>query len=205
MACPVCGTELTLAQLFAHEDTQRTFARLAAVSLPVGARVTQYITLFAPAKTRLTLPKQMRLILQLLPDLERRAIAHRGRDWAAPLEAWAQAIDQMMAARDANRLELPMKGHTYLYAILAGQADKHEAKAEAQRETDRRTAPEPGMTKGTVVVRGQTMSIGQGLDQVFGGRDPALAKIDADRSAAVPMPESVRARIDELRGKGGTT
>ena len=51
IACPVCGTELTLAQLFANEDTQRAFARLASVSIPLGSRVLQYCTLFAPAKT----------------------------------------------------------------------------------------------------------------------------------------------------------
>lgn len=44
----------------------------------------------------------------------------------------------------------------------------------------------------SVTVRGQTMSMGQGQAQVFGGVDPALAKIDADRAKAVPMPESVR-------------
>ncbi len=32
IACPVCGTELTLAQIFSSEDTQRAFARLATVS-----------------------------------------------------------------------------------------------------------------------------------------------------------------------------
>ena len=193
-ACPICGTELTLAQLFANEETQRAVARLAAVSMPLGARVLQYCTLFAPPKTRLTVPKQVKLMLQLLPDLERRAIDHKGREWAIPLELWAQGIDQMTASRDAGRLALPMTGHGYLYSILAGLADKHEAGAEAKAEAARR-APK----QGTVTVGGQTMSIGQGLAQVYGGRDPALAKLDADRHTAAPMPAGVRARLAELR------
>jgi hypothetical protein len=195
VACPICGTELSMAQLFANEETQRAVARLAAVSMPLGARVLQYCTLFAPPKTRLTVPKQVKLMLQLLPDLERRAISHKGRDWAVPLDVWARGMDQMLAARDAGRLELPMSGHGYLYSILAGLADRQEAGVEAQAEAVRRAPPR----QDTVTVRGQTMSIGQGLAQVYGGRDPALAKLDADRGSAVPMPTEVRARLAELR------
>lgn len=196
-ACPVCGTELTMAQLFANEETQRAVARLAAVSMPLGARVLQYCTLFAPPKTRLTVPKQVKLMLQLLPDLERRSITHKGREWAVPLDAWANGFDQMLAMRDAGRLELPMSGHGYLYAILAGLADKQESRAEAQLEAGRRP---PIHTQGQVTVRGQAMSIGQGLEQVYGGRDPELAKLDADRRTAAPMSDEVRARLAELRG-----
>ena len=54
LSCPVCGTELDLAALFAHETDQRALARLAAVSIPLGARVLQYVALFTPPKQRLT-------------------------------------------------------------------------------------------------------------------------------------------------------
>jgi hypothetical protein len=141
-----------LAVLFAHEQDQRALARLASVSIPLGARVLQYLALFTPPKQRLTSAKKIKLILQLLPDLERQAITHKGRDWEAPLAAWAQAIDQMLAARDAQRLELPMKGHGYLYAILAGMADKHEASAEQQREQQLRTGPRAATTNGPASV-----------------------------------------------------
>ena len=102
LSCPVCGTELDLAVLFSHEHDQRALARLAAVSIPLGGRVLQYLALFTPPKQRLTAAKKIKLILQLLPDLERQAITHKGRDWAVPLPAWAQAIDQMLAARDGG-------------------------------------------------------------------------------------------------------
>lgn len=200
IACPVCGTELTLAQLFANEDTQRAFARLASVSIPLGSRVLQYCTLFAPAKTRLTLPKQIKLIQSLLPDLERQAITHRGRDWAVPLSCWAQGIDQMLTARDMDKLDLPMKGHAYLYSILMSLADKVEASDEQRREAGARQIPNAA----TYQVRGQAMPMGQALQQVFGGRDPALAKIDADSARAVPMPADVRARLRDMRNGTGS-
>lgn len=195
IACPICGTELTPAQLFAHEATQHAFERMIAVSVPVGAQVTSYITFFSPPKTRLTIAKQVKVILQLLPDLERQTITHKGREWAAPLTAWSTAIEQMEAARVAGRLELPLSGHGYLYAILAGMADKHEARAERQSEAERRGPPR----QDTVQVRGQSMSIGQGLDVVYGRVDPALAKLDADAKQRAPIPPEVRAEMDRLR------
>lgn len=189
-ACPVCGTELTMAQLFANEETQRAVARLAAVSMPLGARVLQYCTLFAPPKTRLTVPKQVKLMLQLLPDLERRAINHKGREWAVPLDAWANGFDQMLAMRDAGRLELPMSGHGYLYAILVGLADKVEGIRERQLEEGARQIPSAA----------EYHARRQAPQQVYGGRDPELAKLDADRQTAAPMSDEVRAKLAELRG-----
>lgn len=191
IACPVCGTELTLAQLFSSEDTQRAFARLASVSIPLGSRVLQYCTLFAPPKTRLTVPKQVKVIMTLLPDLERQAITHKGREWAAPLASWAQAIDQMLTARDTGKLELPMKGHGYLYSILVSLADKVEARAEAQSEAAARTAPR----QDTVQVRGQALPIGAALTAVYGDVDPELVKLDRDDATRAPMPAAQRQHI----------
>lgn len=195
LSCPVCGTELDLAVLFCHEHDQNALARLADVSIPLGARVLQYIALFCPPKQRLTAAKKIKLILQLLPDLERQAITHKGRDWAVPLPAWAQAIDQMLATRDAGRLELPMKGHGYLYAVLASMADKHEAQAKQQREQDHRVRPQ----RDTVQVRGQSMEIGAALEAVYGGKDPALAAIDQRSRNAAPMPADVRERLAQIK------
>ena len=193
--CPNCGTELDLATAFCAETDRKALERLVATSVPLGARVLQYIGLHQPAKQRLTAAKKIKLLLQLLPDLERRAITHRGRDWQAPLPAWAAAIDQMLLSRDAGKLELPLKGHGYLYAVLSGMADKFESQAEQQREADRRAPPR----QDTVTVRGQALPIGEALQVAYAGKDPALAALDAKDRQAAPMPADVRARIAELK------
>ena len=152
ITCTVCGTDLDLAALFAHADDQRALARLVAVSVPLGARVLQYVSLFKPEKQNLTAAKKIKLILQLLPDLERKAIAYKGRDWDAPLAAWAQAIDAMIVSRDSGRLELPLKGHNYLYSTLSRMAHDVESAAEAKREEARRNGPRPATTNGSAAV-----------------------------------------------------
>jgi len=135
-SCPHCGAELTAHQIFSHTVDHRAFLHLATISIPVGARVISYIELFAPARNRLSMARKVRLIEQLLPDLQRQAISHNGRDWEAPLAAWALAIDGMLAQRD--KLRLPLTGHGYLYAVLQGMADKVERGDEQQTERDRR-------------------------------------------------------------------
>lgn len=194
LACPACGTELDLAALFAHEHDQRALARLVSVGIPLGARVLQYLALFTPPKQRLTSAKKIKLILQLLPDLERQAITHKGRDWAAPLSAWAQAIDQMLAARDAQRLDLPMKGHGYLFAVLAGMADKHEATAEQAREQQLRTGPRAAAVNGLASV----------ADLVQQAAPAAIARPAPTAPVAGTSP-TVRAMREQIAKRKGET
>ncbi len=195
LSCPVCGTELDLAVLFSHEHDQRALARLAAVSIPLGSRVLQYVALFTPPKQRLTAAKKIKLILQLLPDLERQAITHKGRDWAVPLAAWAQAIDQMLAARDAQRLDLPLKGHGYLFAVLAGMADKFEHQAEQQREQELRTGPRAATVNGPTSVSALVQAPA-----------PSAAPRPAPAAPApAGMSPTVRAMRAEIQSKKGAT
>ena len=204
LSCPVCGTELDLAVLFAHEGDQRALARLAAVSIPLGGRVLQYLALFTPPKQRLTAAKKINLILQLLPDLERGAISWKGRDWAAPREAWAMAIDQMLAARDAQRLELLMKGHGYLYAILAGMADKFEGQAEQQREQQLRTGPRAATVHGPKSVADLVQAPAPAAAPRPAPAAPAPSPGKAQGTPAPGMSPTVRAMRQQIEAKKGT-
>lgn len=146
LCCPNCGAELLVEQIFGHAVDHRAFLHLATISVPLGARVMQYLQLFAPARNRLTMARKAKLIEQLLPDLQRQAINHKGRDWHAPLQAWEIAIDGMLLQRDQGKLQLPLSGHGYLYAVLASMADKVERSGENQREQSRRERHVEGST-----------------------------------------------------------
>lgn len=138
LCCPMCAAELTIEQLFAHAETRQAFARLAALSLPLGGRVLAYVGLFAPTKNRMTLARKVKVMEQLLPDLARGVIERKGREWCVTADDWGLAIDQMLAARDAGKIALPLTGHGYLYEILCGLADKAEARAERELERQRK-------------------------------------------------------------------
>ncbi|WP_218241549.1 hypothetical protein [Comamonas fluminis] len=195
MACPVCRTELSIAQLFISEEAQRTFNRLAVLSIPLGVRVLRYLTLFTPPKTRLTQDKQLKLIEQLLPDLERGAITVGGLDFQAPKGLWDMAFDRVFAVADDGKLSLPLTGHGYLYSTIRDQSNKAAAKAEVQTEQDRRNTPQ----RGPLQINGGLTSIGAAL----GNQDPALADMEQRSSQAVKPSNEIRKRIAEITGKGG--
>ena len=191
LSCPTCGSEFDLVTVFANECDQQALARLVAVSFPIGTRVLQYVALHTPAKQRLTAAKKIKLLLQLLPDLERQAINYKGRDWSVPLSLWSDAIDQMLAKRDTQRIELPLKGHGYLYAVLAGLASDHEAAAERQREADLRSA-------GRQHSSDSATQVGELLQNPAPRAQPRLAP--AQPGGMSPAVRAMRAEIERKKG-----
>lgn len=184
--CPYCGGELSIEQLFGHAQDHRAFTHLATISVPVGARVLTYLQLFAPPKNRLTIARKVKLIEQLLPDLQRQAINFNGRDWEAPLAAWAIAIDGMLVQRDAGKLRLPLTSHGYLYAVLQGMADKVERSDEQQLEKSRKH--KAGVATGSA-------DIGAVLDEL----GPDLAATQAAIAARTPAaPRTFKSAADVL-------
>ena len=194
--CPVCGTELDLATVFAGHVDQQVLERLINVGFPIGSYLLRYIALHKPPKQALTIRKKLKLIHELLPDVERQSISRNGREWVAPKANFALAIDQMVSTAQTGRLDLPLKGHGYLYAMLQSMADKAEAARERQTEADKRTGAGASQT---VVYRGQAMPLHQAAEAAFGGRDPTLAALDERDRTAAPMPPEVRQKLAALR------
>ncbi|MBI2770022.1 MAG: hypothetical protein HYX47_10390 [Burkholderiales bacterium] len=141
---------MSLDVLLAHNELRQATAALVEKSLSLGSLATRYIALFRPAKNRMSPDRWAKLIMQLLPDVQRNAITHKGREWHMPLESWKLGLEAMLEKAAAGKLTLPLDSHAYLYTVLAGMADKVEAAAESQTETQRRTvhpaAPQPGRT-----------------------------------------------------------
>lgn len=138
VTCPSCGAEMDLDVLLAHEDSRQALAVLARLCLPLSKTALQYIRLFKPATRQMSHSRVVKLIEELLPDMQRAAITHNGRDWSADLDTWSSAFERVLQQRDNNKLTLPLKSHGYLYEVIVGLADKAESVAERAIEADRR-------------------------------------------------------------------
>ncbi len=204
LSCPVCGAEFDLAVLFKSEESRKTFERLTANCSPLKDRLAQYAALAKPPKHKLGTDKALRIIATLLPDIERGAITRNGRDWPAPLSAWAQAIDQMLERRNAGTLELPMKGHGYLYAILAGMADKFEGQAEQAREQQLRTGPRAATVNGPKSVADLVQAPAPHAAPRPAPAVPAPSPGKAQGTPAPGMSPTVRAMRQQIEAKKGT-
>lgn len=197
--CPCCGATASLDLLVTHEDARAALAAAFQVSLPLGSALVRYLALFRPATRELTMARVATLTHELLPSLQAGTIPRKGRDWPVAPADWVQAIELTLAARDAGKLTLPLTGHGYLFEVLCSIADRTERSQEEAVHADRLARADTPVTAATVTVRGQTMTIGQGLAQVFGGRDPELAKRDADSLNKKGMPAAFKANLAALR------
>ena len=201
--CPCCGTTSSLDVLVAHEDARAALAAVFQVAQPLGTALVRYLGLHRPATRELTMARVATLVGELLPAIKSGSIPRKGRDWPVTPADWVLAVELTMQARDAGKLTLPLSSHGYLFEVLASLADKSErAQEQATEEARRNRGQDAGAaatTAATVTVKGQTMSIGQGLDQVFGGRDPELVKRDNDLRNAAPMPAAQKEKAKEIR------
>ena len=195
--CPCCGTTASLDVLVTHEDARAALAAAFKVSMPLGSALVRYLALFRPATRELTMARVATLLGEVQPYLSAGSIPRKGRDWPVVPADWVQAIELTLLARDAGKLALPLTGHGYLLEVLASLGDKSERLAEQTQEAQRRQAGTERLDADPV--RGQVMVRGQGLAQVFGGRDPELAKLDADRGQAAPMPAAVKEQAQAIR------
>lgn len=139
LKCPACGALASLDVLLTAEGARDAVLLALQFPAPLGKRLIQYLALFRPATRELSFDRVATLLTEILPDIQAAKIKRGGRELVMPLDYWQLGIDAVLAARDAGRLTLPMKGHSYLYEILAGMVDKAEAKRETEREASRST------------------------------------------------------------------
>lgn len=141
VACPSCNARMSLDALLGHQGARDAVLALATLH-PSASRLAtttlRYIGLFAPAKREMGFDRVAGLLTELAELMKTGRVERRGRVWAAPLENWIAAMDEMLAKRE--RLTLPLKSHGYLLEILAGYADRAESGAEEKREAERRYA-----------------------------------------------------------------
>jgi hypothetical protein len=192
LTCPMCGHELSLEALFADEETRQAVAGLMSLATPLGNRVLAYLSLFHPPKNRLTLARKIKLVMELLPDLQRGAIERQGAVWSAPPAAWVAAIEQMLQLRDQGKLQLPLTGHGYLYAILAGNADRSARVEENDREEQRRN-------RSVVVAGPTTASAAVAAMQALGGPDQADPSPAAPRAPYAPPVPGTSPLVRQMR------
>lgn len=139
LKCPACGALASLDVLITAEGAREAVLMALQFPAPLGKRLIQYLALFRPATRDLSFDRVASLLNEILPDIQAGKIKRAGREWNLLQDYWLLGIDTVLAARDAGRLTLPLKGHGYLYEVLVGIADKAEGRKEAQIESSRGT------------------------------------------------------------------
>lgn len=138
LCCPACGSVFSLDVLLANDSARAAVMAALELPAPLGKLLIQYIALFRPAQRQLSFERVARLLEELRGPISEARIERNGRIWPAPQETWKQAIAEMLALRDAQKLRLPLASHGYLFEIIASTADRLQASAERKTEEQKR-------------------------------------------------------------------
>ncbi len=140
VCCPNCRAVMSMDILFA-EDAPREALNAIVAAHPAGESfirpLLRYVGLFAPAKSQMSHARVASLVNELAPMIRTAQFERNGRTWACQIDYWRQGFEHMLALRDQQRLNLPLKSHGYLLEVLAGLIDKVEARAESHTERQR--------------------------------------------------------------------
>ena len=167
LTCQACGAVISLDAALGHEGAREAVQIALQLPAPVGKLLVQYVGLFRPAQRQLSMDRLANLLGELLPMIDAGKVERNGRIFSAPLPYWQQALEEMLAKRES--LTLPLKSHGYLMTIIAGFADKAEAKQEAKAEERRRTGAHHLASTGKVIKSGTPISLKDTLKQLNQG------------------------------------
>lgn len=200
LTCPCCGFFGAPDAFTSNAEEGRVALLAFSVPVTLAGRLQQYVRLHATPGRAVTTRRMEKLLAELVPSIREGNITRHGRAWPAPVAYWEAALDQVLFARDAGTLRLPLHGHGLLLEILSGIAGKAEGAAERKTEETRRYAYSTqrafaGQGPGPL---GQYMSIG-GV--------PASPRPTGERGggegAATParsvMPPETRQSIDRIK------
>lgn len=137
--CPDCGAQGHISAFFVEDDGKRLAALLAEMQPELGRAVVGYLGLFKPAKTALRMARAVKIVQELVALVETGTVCKDERSGVrrpASSLTWATGIETMLLQRAS--LTLPLETHNYLRAVVYGIADKADAVAERQRESDAR-------------------------------------------------------------------
>ncbi|MDO6528082.1 hypothetical protein Q4519_20615 [Motilimonas sp. 1_MG-2023] len=112
--CPICKSQLYLQQLIEDDAGREVMATLAKLDKHFGRQLMEYIALFRPEKSDLSLSRAAKLISEVL------ALTHNH-------DALREAVYQTVSSIKTKRLEgsnaQPLKNHNYLKQVLNTVSD----------------------------------------------------------------------------------
>lgn len=135
LTCPSCAARFSIEAALTDDAARAAVAAALKMPAPLGDLTLRYLALFRPDKRALSWDRAAKLLAELLAPIQAAQVERHGRVWAAPLELWRQALEQMLERRDG--LQLPLKGHGYLFEIVAALAGKAEGRSEHKAEAEK--------------------------------------------------------------------
>lgn len=120
--CPACGAVFSLDVLLQHEQASQAVITALSLNNEFGRLAVQYLGLFRPQKTVLTMERVAKLLNQLIENLNAQRIERNGMVYDAPIQCWIDSLNSVLNNR--HSLKLPLTTHNYLYEVITNWQPK---------------------------------------------------------------------------------
>jgi hypothetical protein len=122
--CPSCGAQNSLETLIEHDEAAQALS-LALSFTPCGKEIVKYVSLFRPAKSKLSWSRVNKILGEILPLIQAGKIERNGIEVDAPIHVWKSAFEKTLLARDLGSLKTPIKTHGYLFEVICTESQKN--------------------------------------------------------------------------------
>ena len=131
--CSSCGAQNSLETLIEHDEAAQALS-LALSFTPCGKEIVKYVSLFRPAKSKLSWSRVNKILSEILPLIQAGKIERNGVEIDAPLHVWKSAFEKTLQARDLGSLKTPIKTHGYLFEVICTESQKATSVQQVVRE-----------------------------------------------------------------------
>lgn len=135
VTCPCCFARYDLVATLNDSDARNAVSISLKFPPELSDLILRYAGLFRPKGRALSWKKIIKILVELDFCIKTGKINRHGRAWTVTIEQWRQGLDEIL--NQADKLNLPLKSHGYLYEILAGISNKIEADNERNTEHKR--------------------------------------------------------------------
>lgn len=114
--CPACGAVLSLDVLLQHEQASLAVINALSLNGEFGRLAVQYLALFRPEKSALTMDRLAKLLSELVSEVQTGQFYRNGQSYNAPLECWIDGLTIVLNSR--HNIKRPLTSHGYLYEVM---------------------------------------------------------------------------------------
>ncbi|MDH2927332.1 hypothetical protein FW755_03305 [Lonepinella koalarum] len=115
--CPACGAVLSLDVLLQHEQASQAVFSALSINGEFGRLAVQYLGLFRPEKTMLTMERLTKVLNELLDIVNAGGFKRNGQQVNTSLDSWIDGLNAVLTNRHA--IKRPLTSHNYLLEVVS--------------------------------------------------------------------------------------
>lgn len=141
LPCPCCGSINSLEAYLAGMAQGEAIAAALKAQPALAPALMSYMRLHNTPRRKPAISKTARLLTELAEVVGSNTVKRGSNSYQTTPTLWRECMEEVVerARMPGSTLTLPLKGHGYLFSVVAGKCEQLAAQVEAKREASRST------------------------------------------------------------------